>query len=161
MQLQLMPPSPLRMLQHISMNTTHCPKCAPIFLHLSHSAPGCTSHILRPALLYYYTSAPTTVHSDATQFHPGVSAHDKLTVWVGDIFQAIELVANTTVELHGVQLLRFGLVRHSLRDACTHAPGRAQQSPSCPPPHTHPAVYCHPKKQGCTHQHTTCSDAQQ
>lgn len=48
--------------------------------------------------------------SDATQFRPGLTAADRLTVFVGDMYQAADLVVNSTVELHGVKLLRYWLV---------------------------------------------------
>jgi hypothetical protein len=54
---------------------------------------------------------PAPVHgSDATQFKPGLTADDRLTVWVGDIFQAADLVVNKSTELHSVKLLRYWLV---------------------------------------------------
>jgi lysosome membrane protein 2/scavenger receptor class B protein 1 len=45
--------------------------------------------------------------TDATQFKPGLTADDRLTVWVGDIFQSADLVVNKSTELHGVKLLRY------------------------------------------------------
>lgn len=54
---------------------------------------------------------PETVRgSDATQFRPGLTAADKLTVFVGDLFQTRDLVVNSTVELHGIKLFRYWLV---------------------------------------------------
>jgi hypothetical protein len=50
--------------------------------------------------------------SDATQFKPGLTAGDRLTVWVGDIFQSADLVVNSSTELHGVKLLRYWLVSY-------------------------------------------------
>ncbi|WIA16356.1 hypothetical protein OEZ85_013054 [Tetradesmus obliquus] len=46
---------------------------------------------------------------DATQFKPGLTAADRLTVWVGDIYQSADLIVNSSTELHGVKLLRYWL----------------------------------------------------
>ncbi|KAF6251207.1 CD36 family-domain-containing protein [Scenedesmus sp. NREL 46B-D3] len=46
---------------------------------------------------------------DATQFRPSLTADDRLTVWVGDVYQAADLIVNKSTELHGVKLLRFWL----------------------------------------------------
>eukprot|EP00879_Flechtneria_rotunda_P028466 GHRR01030582.1.p1 GENE.GHRR01030582.1~~GHRR01030582.1.p1 ORF type:complete len:491 (+),score=126.44 GHRR01030582.1:556-2028(+) len=47
--------------------------------------------------------------SDAMQFRPGLTEKDRLTVFIGDIFQAADLIVNSTVDLHGVKLLRYWL----------------------------------------------------
>jgi hypothetical protein len=39
-----------------------------------------------------------------------LTVNDKLTVFVGDIFQSRDLVVHSKTELHGVKLLRFWLV---------------------------------------------------
>lgn len=57
---------------------------------------------------------------DATQFKPGLTAADRLTVWVGDIYQSADLIVNSSTELHGVKLLRYWLVSvNFLQEVCT------------------------------------------
>lgn len=54
---------------------------------------------------------PERVHgSDASQFQPGLTPTSAVEVWIADLFEARRLVVNTTVNLHGVELLRFWLV---------------------------------------------------
>eukprot|EP00878_Enallax_costatus_P020433 GHUV01021604.1.p1 GENE.GHUV01021604.1~~GHUV01021604.1.p1 ORF type:complete len:442 (+),score=77.42 GHUV01021604.1:509-1834(+) len=53
---------------------------------------------------------PETVRgTDATQFRPGLTENDKLTIYVGDLLQTRDLVVNRTVELLGIKLLRYWL----------------------------------------------------
>ena len=56
---------------------------------------------------------------DATQFKPGLTADDRLTVWVGDIYQSADLIVNSSTGLHGVKLLRYWLVSLNLQESCT------------------------------------------
>lgn len=54
---------------------------------------------------------PEPVHgSDASQFQPGLTSSSPVEVWISDLFQARRLVVNSTVDLHGVELLRYWLV---------------------------------------------------
>lgn len=55
---------------------------------------------------------PEVVHgSDASQFQPGLTADSPVEVWISDLFQAKRLVVNSSVDLEGVKLLRYWLVR--------------------------------------------------
>jgi hypothetical protein len=49
--------------------------------------------------------------SDASQFQPGLTTSSPVEVWIADLFQARRLVVNSTVDLDGIKLLRYWLVR--------------------------------------------------
>lgn len=71
--------------------------------------------------------------SDASQFKPGLTPRDALTIFVADIAQPLRLVVNSTVELDGVELLRYWLVRarHTLAHNHAVCTATALNAPRC------------------------------
>lgn len=45
--------------------------------------------------------------SDGVQFRPGLKSGDKVNVWAPEVYKSATLITNTTVDLDGVNLLRF------------------------------------------------------
>ena len=48
--------------------------------------------------------------TDGSRFHPWIQDNDTLTVWVNELFRAIDLMPNKTTEMDGIRLRRYELV---------------------------------------------------